>query len=174
MASRPSHLHEPPMQTLRVNGYDMAYLEVGESTGQGPLVCVHGSLCDFRIWSSVLGPLTQKHRVIAVSLRHFFPDRWDGGGDSYSIAQHVDRADEGPASALLQGGCRGDQDADAVHRRRQYQGDAAAGAACTGRQREGIAHRDDPGRHPSDVRTSAAEILRDRSEFSGGVSALYF
>jgi pimeloyl-ACP methyl ester carboxylesterase len=75
------------MQTLRVNGYDMAYLDVGS----GPtLVCVHGSLCDFRIWGSVIGPLTAKHRVIAVSLRHFFPDHWDGTGDTYSIAQHVD------------------------------------------------------------------------------------
>lgn len=74
------------MQTLPVNGYDMAYLDIG----RGPiLVCVHGSLCDFRIWSAVLGPLTQKHRVIAVSLRHFFPDHWDGQGDTYSIAQHV-------------------------------------------------------------------------------------
>src|SRR5436853_4122884 len=87
------HFFEPPstptspMQTLRVNGYDMAYLEVGEGR---PLVCVHGSLCDFRIWSAVLGPLTREHRVIAVSLRHFFPERWDGRGDTYSIAQHVD------------------------------------------------------------------------------------
>jgi hypothetical protein len=33
------------MQTLRVNGYDMGYLEVGN----GPLlVCVHGTLGDFR------------------------------------------------------------------------------------------------------------------------------
>jgi pimeloyl-ACP methyl ester carboxylesterase len=74
------------MQTLHVNGFDMAYLDIGE--GQ-PLVCVHGSLCDFRVWSSVLGPLSKKHRVIAVSLRHFFPERWDGNGDTYSIAQHV-------------------------------------------------------------------------------------
>jgi pimeloyl-ACP methyl ester carboxylesterase len=74
------------MQTLQVNGYDMAYLEVGEGA---PLVCVHGSLCDFRVWSAVLGPLTQKHRVIAVSLRHFFPERWDGVGNNYSIAQHT-------------------------------------------------------------------------------------
>jgi pimeloyl-ACP methyl ester carboxylesterase len=79
------------MQTLHVNGYDMAYLEVGRETNQGPpLVCVHGSLCDFRIWSALLGPLSRKHRVIAVSLRHFFPDRWDGRGDTYSIAQHAD------------------------------------------------------------------------------------
>ncbi len=61
------------MQTLRVNGYDMAYLEVGQEIGQGPpLVCVHGSLCDFRIWSAVLGPLTRKHRVIASQLAALF------------------------------------------------------------------------------------------------------
>ena len=75
------------MQTLHVNGTDMAYLDIGRGP---PLVCVHGSLCDFRIWSCVLGPLTRKHRVFAVSLRHFFPEHWDGVGDTYSIAQHVD------------------------------------------------------------------------------------
>jgi pimeloyl-ACP methyl ester carboxylesterase len=74
------------MQSLHVNGTDIAYLELG----QGPtLVCVHGSLCDFRIWSPVLGPLSKRHRVIALSLRHFFPAQWDGSGDTYSIAQHV-------------------------------------------------------------------------------------
>lgn len=79
------------MQTLRVNGYDMAYLDVGRGQPDAPpLVCVHGSLCDFRIWSAVLGPLTRKRRVIAVSLRHFFPAHWNGVGDTYSIAQHVD------------------------------------------------------------------------------------
>src|SRR5712671_627341 len=95
---------EPPMQTLNVNGYDMAYLEVGQGP---PLLCVHGSLCDFRIWSAVLGPLTRKHRVIAVSLRHFFPEHWDGVGDSYSIAQHVadvigfiEQLDAGPVDLM--------------------------------------------------------------------------
>jgi pimeloyl-ACP methyl ester carboxylesterase len=92
------------MQTLAVNGYDMAYLDVGE--GQ-PLVCIHGSLCDFRIWSPVLGPLTRAHRVIAPSLRHFFPDHWDGIGNTYSIAQHVDdvigfieKLDAGPVDLM--------------------------------------------------------------------------
>src|SRR5260370_14254417 len=99
-----AHTCEPPMQTLHVNGYDMAYLEVGEGP---PLVCVHGSLCDFRIWSAVLGPLSKQHRVIAVSLRHFFPDRWDGIGDTYSIAQHasdviafVEKLDTGPVDLM--------------------------------------------------------------------------
>jgi pimeloyl-ACP methyl ester carboxylesterase len=77
---------EPAMQSLHVNGTDMAYLEVGRGP---PLVCVHGALGDFRSWSAVLGPLSKKHRVIAVSLRHFFPEHWDGVGDTYSIGQHV-------------------------------------------------------------------------------------
>ena len=74
------------MQTCRVNGYDMAYLELGEGP---PLVCVHGTLGDFRTWYSVLGPLSKAHRVIAVSLRHFFPEHWDAIGDDYKMAQHV-------------------------------------------------------------------------------------
>jgi pimeloyl-ACP methyl ester carboxylesterase len=78
------------MQSLHVNGYDMAYLDVGEANGSPPLVCVHGSLSDFRNWGCVLGPLSQRHRVICVSLRHFFPEQWDGVGDTYSISQHVD------------------------------------------------------------------------------------
>jgi pimeloyl-ACP methyl ester carboxylesterase len=54
------------MQSLRVNGTDMAYLEVGQGP---PLVCVHGALGDFRTWSAVLGPLPKKHRVIAARTR---------------------------------------------------------------------------------------------------------
>jgi pimeloyl-ACP methyl ester carboxylesterase len=81
-----SLIADPLMQTLSVNGYDMAYLDVGDGP---PLLCVHGSLCDFRIWFCVLGPLSRGRRVIPVSLRHFFPERWDGRSDTYSIAQHV-------------------------------------------------------------------------------------
>jgi esterase len=74
------------MQTLRVNGYDMAYLELGKGP---PLVCVHGTLGDFRTWSAVMGPLSKGYRVISVSLRHFFPEHWDGLSDEYKMSQHV-------------------------------------------------------------------------------------
>ena len=74
------------MQHHRVNGYDMAYIELGSGP---PLVCVHGTLGDFRVWSPVLGPLSRAHRVVSLSLRHFFPERWDGAGTDYTIAQHV-------------------------------------------------------------------------------------
>jgi esterase len=74
------------MQTLHVNGYDMAYLEIGAGP---PLVCVHGTLGDFRTWSAVFGPLSKTHRVISVSLRHFFPEHWNGVGTDYLMSQHV-------------------------------------------------------------------------------------
>jgi pimeloyl-ACP methyl ester carboxylesterase len=69
------------MQHLRVNNYDMSYIEVG---GGATLVCVHGSLCDFRIWSPVLGPLSRRHRIIAVSMRYYFPEHWDGVGPGFT------------------------------------------------------------------------------------------
>ena len=74
------------MEYLRVNDYDMAFIEVGKGR---PLVCVHGTFNDFRCWSPVLGPLSRKHRVIALSLRHFFPEQWDGRGGKFTIGQHV-------------------------------------------------------------------------------------
>jgi pimeloyl-ACP methyl ester carboxylesterase len=70
----------------RVNGYDMAYIELGEGP---PLVCVHGTLGDFRVWSPVLGPLSRQRRVVSLSLRHFFPEHWDGVGTGYTVDQHV-------------------------------------------------------------------------------------
>ena len=74
------------MKHLRVHDYDMAYLDIGAGK---PLVCVHGSMGDFRVWNPVLGPLSAKHRVIAPSLRYFFPERWDGTGGGFKIARHV-------------------------------------------------------------------------------------
>lgn len=74
------------MKHLAVNGYDMAYLDLGLGK---PLVCIHGTVGDFRSWAPVLGPLSARHRVIAPSLRHFFPERWDGRGDDFTMDQHI-------------------------------------------------------------------------------------
>ena len=74
------------MKHLRVNDYDMPYIEAGQGD---PLVCVHGSLCDYRVWSSVLAPLSLQHKVVALSLRYFYPDHWDGREPAFTIAQHV-------------------------------------------------------------------------------------
>lgn len=82
------------MKIQHVNDYDMHYIDIGPGPDvreTGPaLVLVHGSLSDYRVWSPVLGPLSRRHRVIVPSLRHYFPEHWDGEGGNFTIAQHVD------------------------------------------------------------------------------------
>src|SRR3982750_2260800 len=61
--------------TQTVNGYPLAY----SSRGSGPtIVFVHGVLVDYRYWQQPLEAWTADYRVIAISLRHFYPEKWDG------------------------------------------------------------------------------------------------
>ena len=72
------------MKHHQVNAFDIPYLDVG----QGPtLLLIHGSLDDFRIWSPTLGPLSLNRRIRAPGRRHFWPARWDGGGERVTIDQ---------------------------------------------------------------------------------------
>ncbi len=76
----------PGVKTVQVNGYPMAHVE----SGSGPLlIMVHGALSDYRTWAAQMKPLSHKHRAVAVSLRHYFPERWDGKGAMFSWQQHV-------------------------------------------------------------------------------------
>jgi pimeloyl-ACP methyl ester carboxylesterase len=69
-----------------VNGYRMAYQETGSGT---PVVLVHGSLSDYRLWRLQAPELAKTNRVFAISLRHYYPERWDGRGDDFSVTQHA-------------------------------------------------------------------------------------
>jgi len=74
------------IKTVEVNGYDMAYQETGSGI---PLVLVHGSLADYRIWNTQVPVFSKAYRTIAVSLRHYYPEKWNGVGDDFTIAQHA-------------------------------------------------------------------------------------
>lgn len=64
----------------------MAYVEKGAGS---TVVFVHGMLMDYRCFMAQMDPFAAKHRAIAVSLRHYYPARWDGRG-TFSLAQHID------------------------------------------------------------------------------------
>jgi pimeloyl-ACP methyl ester carboxylesterase len=76
----------PGVKTRRVGDHDMAYLERGQGA---PLLLVHGSLADYRYWSPQMAPLSQGRRVVAVSMRRYYPERWDGEG-AFSWRLHVE------------------------------------------------------------------------------------
>jgi esterase len=71
-----------------VGGYRLAYVERGADLPA--LVLVHGSMSDYRSWVNQVAMLSTRHRTIAVSLRHCYPERWDGAGDDFTVEQHAD------------------------------------------------------------------------------------
>ena len=75
------------MPTLHVNGYEMVFVERGAGI---PLLLVHGSICDYRYWAQQMAPFGAQYRTIAVSLRHCWPERWDGEGDDFTTQQHTE------------------------------------------------------------------------------------
>jgi len=77
----------PEVKTLRVNSYDISYIERGKGE---PLILVHGALSDYRTWSSLLDEFSETNRTIAVSLRHYYPEKWNGKGNDLSLQQHAD------------------------------------------------------------------------------------
>ena len=77
---------ELSLKTADINGYVLHYAEHGEGA---PLLLVHGSLCDSRYWKSQLQPLGKSFHVYALSLRRYWPERWNGEGGGFSIEQHV-------------------------------------------------------------------------------------
>ena len=92
------------MPTLRVNGYDLAFVERG--TG-APLLLVHGTLCDYRHWAGQMAPFGAHYRTIALSLRHCWPEHWDGKSDDFTVQQHtadvagfISALDSGPVHVL--------------------------------------------------------------------------
>src|SRR5258706_8827694 len=85
-AAGPSWPLPEGVKWIEVNGYPMAY----QDNGQGiPIVLVHGSANDYRVWPTSIPVFATKLRVINVSLRHFYPERWDGSGTDFSITQHA-------------------------------------------------------------------------------------
>jgi len=42
-----------------------------------------------QIWETVVPEFAKYYRVIGASLRHYYPERWDGKGSDFSYEQHA-------------------------------------------------------------------------------------
>ena len=74
------------LKLIPINGYEISYLDQGKGF---PVIFVHGSLSDYRSWGDQTEYFNKKYRTIVLSLRHSYPEIWDGKGGYFSIRQHV-------------------------------------------------------------------------------------
>lgn len=105
---KPSWQLPPGVKSLEANGYPIAYVE----RGSGPtVVLVHGALNDYRTWAPQMEALGQNFRVVAISLRHYYPEPWKGDGEfslklhANDVAAFIERLAVGPV--FLVGWSRG-------------------------------------------------------------------
>lgn len=75
------------IKKARIAGTELSYIDSGRGI---PLVLIHGSGSDYRIWMSQIRPFAAKYRVIAYSRRYHTPNPWRGDGSDYSAALHAE------------------------------------------------------------------------------------
>jgi len=75
------------IQTAKVNGTTLAYRELGEGE---PVVFVHGSISDMRVWSEQLPEIGRTYRAITYSRRYARPNEDIAPGVDDQMLPHVD------------------------------------------------------------------------------------
>lgn len=87
MANQESEAYLNPttgVQSANVNGMMLHWLEKGRGE---PVILIPGAICDYRSWSYQTEEFAQFFRVISLSRRYQFPEKYPKGGSS-SIADN--------------------------------------------------------------------------------------
>ncbi len=74
-------------KTVIVNGRELAY--VAQGSGE-PVIFVHGSISDLRIWDKQVAAFAENHRAIAYSRRYAWPNTEIPDGEDDLLPPHVD------------------------------------------------------------------------------------
>ncbi len=82
-------MQEPdvPVRAQLANGVELHYIERGR--GQ-PLLLLHGGMGDCHSWAAQMQAFAQRFRVIAVSRRHSYPNRFEEPLAGHSVDRDVD------------------------------------------------------------------------------------
>ncbi len=74
------------VKTVEVGGYPISYIEAGSGVA---VVMLHGAWVDHRFLAPQVTEFSKTHRAIAPSLRHYYPESWDGKEGAFSVSQHA-------------------------------------------------------------------------------------
>src|SRR5262245_4390736 len=74
------------VKTIAAGGTELAYLDMGRGP---PVVMVHGTISDYRWWQAQMDDFSQRHRVVAYSLRHHYPNVSMGDRSDYLPRTHA-------------------------------------------------------------------------------------
>ncbi len=74
------------MARITANNTSFEYVEQGKGM---PVLFVHGSINDYRIWKDQMDPFAKHYRAIAYSRRYHYPNAWNGDGSDYNIDLHA-------------------------------------------------------------------------------------
>lgn len=82
----PEPLTHSALRSIDAGGSPLSYVE----SGDGPvLLLVHGSLCDLRYWRWQIPAFGRHFRVIAPSLRGYWPHAFELADPTFNLVQHA-------------------------------------------------------------------------------------
>ena len=77
----------PEIKGVFINGDSLHYVDIGKGE---PVIFVHGTLDDYRLWYMQMDTFAKNHRVIAYSRRYAYPNRQVGNDSAdYTPAIHA-------------------------------------------------------------------------------------
>jgi non-heme chloroperoxidase len=73
-------------RSVEVNGAELTYFEEGAGV---PVILIGGFLNDYRSWRRQNEALRAQYRVLALSQRYYWPNKWPDDGTGFSVVTHV-------------------------------------------------------------------------------------
>jgi non-heme chloroperoxidase len=73
-------------RSIEINGAELTYLEAGVGP---PVILINGLLGDYRSWRRQVDVLRPNYRVLALSQRYYWPNKWPDDGAGFGVATHV-------------------------------------------------------------------------------------
>ncbi|MGI9523706.1 MAG: alpha/beta fold hydrolase [Hyphomicrobiaceae bacterium] len=77
----------PRLNSIQINGFELQFVVQGEGE---PVIFVHGSNSDHRIWNEHLDIISEEYEIIALTQRYFGSADWPDDGEKFCLQTLAD------------------------------------------------------------------------------------